>query len=1066
MQLPDAEKLRSTEVPQLPRELSKIAEFVASLTRRKEDFSEYTRSQQRAVDYVCQSAWILGLVTSSKVKEARLTPTGRVFVGMSPIEQRRRLTYAFEASRVGSMWLCWSKNARDLRQLKGTDAEAFLTECATNLSEGEEGTLKMRADALAEWLGQLKQARNQGELTDIRPTRRPRPLEELRPSVFEPEGSYNLVHALVQGCSKIDVATGFFTLGGFELVADGLDDPDIRILVGGFEEDRRSARRAAFLLRFVESIDRGLEPSREHKRAVIGQIYWRIVHGKISIRSLDARMIERLHAKVFIFADRAVYVTSANLTWSGLKKNIEGGHLLTKEDRAADIAYFSRKFEEHWLAGIPLAEEVLRKIEESWFFQAPVSPYLAFLRALFLLYGRPREPDRVPARQLAEFQKLLVQHLLGKLTERRGVLFVAPTGTGKTVMSAYIAAALWGSAIRRVLVVCNNDSLKHYWTREIQMMGIDAHIITSGRLRGKSKNPEQSLEDIDHVKKYLHEDTLVIVDECHQYRTPKSNGYAAIRSLLLPDDRGSRPHALLLTATPISRGLENLHALLTLTDYEEPAEIASYAAAAVEPGLVNVTLPDILRRFGIDDPSQNKRALEFADGLRHYPHIELELVNYDSPMSAIFDQLAEFAELMKDYADLEEVLAEKLSAAGDLDEEGELGGNLRKYAGLLKTLLARRAESSPAALVRTIERLVEAIQERNLTKAEQEKLTGALEPILLAARQVMSANGADTKLATLLTALRKHRGTKILIFSEYIDTAEYLHERLEIAFKRSRIVIEILTGNTAKSEKRRLILGFAPEAQGGARAPEIDILIGTDAISEGENLQDARVLVNYDLPWTPLRLVQRLGRIDRPTQHSRKVHAYNYFPAGKQYRELVTHWTRLESRSAHVRELSDAEVLTSTSRNPSKYRDAPKQLYFEVAKTYRDLLDAVREQQVPTSTFLQVQLSADVELLREAEALPAGIYTSRRGGARAGLYLLVEIEGDFHCLVIYADELFARTIDRHRFLLALKSEPDAPLAELPPDMDRRVAVALRLWSEHLQPGNVERLILQIAFWLS
>ena len=1056
------EKLQSTEVPQLPRDLGKIAVFVATLTKCKDEFSGHSHSAQRATDYVCQSAAILGLVTSTKVKEARLTVTGRVFVGMTPIEQLRRLTFAFEGSRVGAMWLAWT-GVRDLRQLKEVQAVQFLAECATDLSEGEEGTLVMRAGALAEWLRQLKKARDQRDFSDIKPTRQPRPLGELRPSIFEPGASYKLIHALVQGCPKIDISTGFFTLGGFELIGDGLDDPDIRILVGGIDEGR-SAHQAAFLVRFVESIERGIEPSCEHKRGIIGQIYWRIVNDRISIRSLDARVITRLHAKIFIFGDRAVYVTSANLTRSGLQQHIEGGHLLVHEDRADDIGYFSQKFEEYWQGGLPLAEEVLRKIEESWFFQKPVSPYLAFLRALHLLYGRPRELDRVPARALAEFQKLLVQHLLGKLNERRGVLFVAPTGTGKTVMSAYIAAALWGSSIRRILVVCNNDSLKRYWTREIQMMGLDAHVITSGRLRGKSKHPEQSLEDIDHVKKYLREDTLVIVDECHQYRTPTSRGYGAIRSLLLPDDQQARPRALLLTATPISRGLDNLHALLSLTDYEERDEIRNFAAAAMEPGLVNVTLPDILCRFGIDDSSQDKRALEFPEGLRYYPHIELELVSYDSPMSKIFDQIARFADVMKDYQDLEGELARRLEEVGDLDEDDELTGNLRKHANLLKTLLGRRAESSPAALAQTIQRLIEAVEDRNLAEEERKKLTGALEPILLEARKVMSTKEADTKFNNLLALARRHR-TKILIFSEYIDTAEYLYERLKIAFKRSRVV-ELLTGNTAKGEKRRLILAFAPEAQGGAPANQIDILIGTDAISEGENLQDARVLVNYDLPWTPLRLVQRLGRVDRPTTNSRKVHAYNYFPAGQQYRELVTHWTRLEGRSAHVRDVSDAEVLTSTSRNPNEYRGTPKRLYFEVTTTYRELLDAVREQQVPTSTFLQVQLTADKDLAREAEALPAGIYTARHATATPGLYVLVELEGEFHCLAQLSDELPVLTIDRHRFLLALKSEPDTPLIELPSDMDKRVATALRTWSEHLSPEHRELVKMQIALWVA
>jgi len=1061
---PDFSKLRSIDVPQRPRRLSKIADLVTDLTSIKERFHDFSVNEKRAADYVCQSAWILGLVTSSQIKDAHITPTGRVFVGMPRIEQYRRLTYAFEASPVGSMWLQWTNNARDLRELNGAHASAFLNECAVGLSVSSAGTLEMRANTLAAWLDQLKQARCQGDFDDIRPTRQPCRLEELRPSVFEPGGSYDLIHALVQGCSKIDIATGFFTLGGFELIADGIDNPDIRIVVGGLEREIKSSSiHAEFLVRFVDSLDRGIEPPQDVKRTTIDNLYWRIVRNKITLRSLDARMVERLHAKVFFFDDRAVYVTSANLSWSGLKKNIEGGHLLTREDRAGDIAYLSMKFEEHWGNGIPLAEEVLRKIEECWVFKGPVSPYLAFLRALHLVYGRPTVPDRVPARQLAEFQKLLVHHLLGKLAERRGVLFVAPTGTGKTVMSAYIAAALLGSMIRRVVVVCNNDSLKRYWIRELQMMGIDAHIITSGRLRGKSTHPEQSLDDIEHFKKYLKEDTLVIVDECHQYRTQKSNGYTALRSLLLPNDQHSRPHALLLTATPISRGLANLHALLSLTDYAEPPALMSYSDAAMEPGLVNVTLPDILRRFGIDDPINSKRALEFADGPRHYPHIDLELVHYDSPMSAIFNQIAELADFMKDYGDLEDELARQVSESGDLDDEDRLTGNLSKHANLLKTLLGRRAESSPRALAKTIERLIEAVQDRDLAEVERDKLTAALEPILAEARRVSSIAGADTKLENLIAVLRKHRA-KVLVFSEYIDTAEYLRERLRAAFRRSR-AIEVLTGNTAKGEKRRLVLGFAPDAQGGAQEQQIDILIGTDAISEGENLQDAQVLVNYDLPWTPLRLVQRLGRVDRPTTKARKVHAYNYFPAGEQYRQLVTHWTRLEGRSGIVRDVSDAEVLTSTSRNPSDYRDPPRRLYFEVTETYRDLLDAVKAQQVPTSTFLQAQLTADQELLRQAETLPAGIYTAREGGATPGLYLLLEIDGDFHCVACLADNPPVR-IDLHRFLLALRSEPDTPLDALPPDMDRRIAATLRSWAAGRDAGDDARMKLQIAFWVA
>ena len=954
--------IESGDVPQRPRDLDTIAKFVREIAKIKEDFGTYSEKQQRTVGYICQSAHILGLVNHSGIIKARLTATGRVFSGMEAVEQRRRLSYAFEGSVVGRAWLI-SAGVRELSDLRKSDAEKFLREKCTGLSPGEKGTLKMRAGTLQEWLDQFIVARTQFETSDHRPTRHPADISELRPAIFDPGDSLRLAHALVQGCTRLDVATGFFTLDGYELLADGLDNPDVRILVGGLEDDKRSAAHAEFLARFVRSLDRGLDPPQNVKRDVINQIYWRIVHGKISMRALDARMSERLHAKIFLFDRRAAYVTSANLTASGLKYHIEGGYLVTAR---GDIDYFSARFEEHWQKALPLAEEVLQGIERSWIFQKPVVPYLAFLRALHLFYGILKEPECRPARSLAEFQSLIVGHVLGKFDERRGVMLVAPTGTGKTVMAAYVAAALWGSKVRRVLIVCNNESLERAWRRELEMMGIDPRLITSGKLRGKSRNPEPSLEDIEHVRRYLRQDTLVIVDECHQYRTPKRKGHTRLRSLLLPDEESERPYTLLLTATAISRGPENLQALLNLTDYKEVPEIKDVAAAAGEPGLVNVTLPDILRRFGKTAPNTTKRALQFGDHLRFYPHIDLSLQYYDSPMESVFAQIETFTETLKGFGELADEIARELSSSEDSEDgdlEDILSDTLKRRANLLRTLLARRAESSPRALACTLERMIKYVKERGLSKVEQHRLTAAAEP-LLGSAQVLLKDTADQKYENLVALMRKHGRRKVLIFTEYIDTAQYLYERLRATFPKQEI--GQLTGDTSKAEKRRLILSFAPEAQDGKPVQWLDILIGTDAISEGENLQDAQILINYDLPWTPLRLVQRLGRIDRPTMAPRKVHAYNYFPGSPRYREMIKHWPHLTKRSNDVRKMSEAEVFQSTQRDPDTYTDEPKKFVFETISSHEELLEQVKDQQVPTSTFLHVQMGARQEDLGAA----------------------------------------------------------------------------------------------------
>lgn len=1045
-------RLGPPEIPQRPRDINKIATLVIELDRIRADYPAWPANKRRTANYVCQAGHVLGLFSHRRIPQARRTATGRVLAGMERRELRRRLSYAFEGSPIGQRWLQWA-DVPDLRQLKDGTALEFLRECAEGLSDGEQSTLLDRATTLETWLAQFVDARTQFELADQRPTRTVCALADLRPSVFDAARPHDLVHALVQGASRIDIATGFFTLDGFSLIADGVDNPDIRVLVGGMDEGR-SAAHGEFLVNFLRSLDRGLDPPPGARRAVINDLYWKIVHGRISLRSASARESRRLHAKIYIFDRRAAFATSANLTIGGLKRHIEGGQLTVN---CEDVQYFIERFEHHWGAGVQLGDAVLRGIEASWVFQEPVRPYIAFLRALYLFYGRIRQPDRIPARQLAEFQKLIVAHMIGKFAERRGVILVSPTGTGKTVMAAHLGAALWGSQIRRVVIVCNNPSLERYWRRELQMVGIDPAIITSGRLRGKGWNPGPSLDEIDHLTEHLGEDSLVIVDECHQYRTPGKKGYDRLRSLLLPPDQTVRPYALLLTATPISRGLENVEALLNLTSYEAVPKLEEVRQAALCEGLVNVTLPDILGRFGTENPQKKTRSLEFPEGPRYYPNIQLELRRYTTGMEEIFEQLENLADELRAYDELVGEIVE-------YEEDEELTGNLGRQANLLKTLLARRAESSPRALVRTFERMLDLLETRRLAELERQRVQTLVEPILASARRIEHDSRLDPKLAELTSLVRAAlQSSKVLIFTEYIDTVDYLLAHLKTELVNASV--DALTGETTQAGRRDKLRAFAPLAQGDdAPRNPTDVLIATDAISEGENLQDAGTIVNFDLPWTPLRLVQRLGRIDRPTESPRKVCAYNFFPESDRYRTMVTHWSRLEDRSAQVKEISDTEVLRTTSRDPHALDRDVAQPYFERLSTYDELLASVKDRRLPTSAFLQVQLAATAEDQQEAEALPTGIRTARRG-AEPGLYLLLEIDGRFVCIVQRVGDLYATTVDRLIFLKALASTPDTALARLPEDLDNRIEAALDQWRAGLTSEHQEAARLQIALWV-
>ena len=147
----------------------------------------------------------------------------------------------------------------------------------------------------------------------------------------------------------------------------------------------------------------------------------------------------------------------------------------------------------------------------------------------------------------------------------------------------------------------------------------------------------------------------------------------------------------------------------------------------------------------------------------------------------------------------------------------------------------------------------------------------------------------DAKLQQLKALLETDlRGQKVIIFTYYKDTARYLYQVLmsdENKSWRERLGnphIRRIDSNIQTTDRSRIIVNFAPVANGYpdivGTDREVDILISTDVLSEGQNLQDCGYLINYDLHWNPTRMVQRAGRIDRLGSSFDSLHIYNMFP--------------------------------------------------------------------------------------------------------------------------------------------------------------------------------------------
>lgn len=137
----------------------------------------------------------------------------------------------------------------------------------------------------------------------------------------------------------------------------------------------------------------------------------------------------------------------------------------------------------------------------------------------------------------------------------------------------------------------------------------------------------------------------------------------------------------------------------------------------------------------------------------------------------------------------------------------------------------------------------------------------------------------DTQLAALIKLLMEtHPQEKVLVFSQFADTVRYLEQELKV---RGVDGVAAATGDTA--DPTYLAWRFSPESNDKrhaiAEADELRVLIATDVLSEGQNLQDAHIVVNFDLPWAIIRLIQRVGRVDRIGQKSLAILAYAFWPA-------------------------------------------------------------------------------------------------------------------------------------------------------------------------------------------
>ncbi|MDE2776788.1 MAG: phospholipase D-like domain-containing protein [Chloroflexota bacterium] len=289
---------------------------------------------------------------------------------------------------------------------------------------------------------------------------------------------------------------------------------------------------------------------------------------------------------------------------------------------------------------------------------------------------------------------------------------------------------------------------------------------------------------------------------------------------------------------------------------------------------------------------------------------------------------------------------------------------------------------------------------------------------------------------TKLTALRElisadHAGEKLLVFSQFADTIRYLQDEL------THLGIGELEAATGQHDNpTALAHRFSPVSNELRQKPanEIRVLLSTDVLSEGQNLQDSAIVINYDLPWAIIRLSQRAGRVDRIGQQAEEIRCYSFMPA-----QGVEEIIRLRSRVRQRLE-ENGEVVGSDEQffEDDKHARQLRDLYTEKS----GILDLEADSEVDLSSYAYQEwanatkdnpaLRHKIEALRETD----GVYSSRHylGSAERpqGVITYVKSANDTDALVWLDQEERVVTESQLAILRAAKCDPDTPRQALHP----------------------------------
>lgn len=327
----------------------------------------------------------------------------------------------------------------------------------------------------------------------------------------------------------------------------------------------------------------------------------------------------------------------------------------------------------------------------------------------------------------------------------------------------------------------------------------------------------------------------------------------------------------------------------------------------------------------------------------------------------------------------------------------------------------------------------------------------------------------DFKLNQLIGVIKKKEehpinpgNKKVLIFTAFADTAEYLYENIAPRAKELGLNTALVTGSVDgrttipnfQAEMNHVLCCFSPVSKDRDvlypkdKNNDIDILIGTDCISEGQNLQDCDYCINYDIHWNPVRIIQRFGRIDRIGSKNKVIQIVNFWP-NLTLDEYINLKARVETRMkiSVMTSTGDDDLINPEEKGDLEYRKAQLKKLQEEVVDLEDMTSGVSIMDLGLNDF-RIDLLAYMKEHKDIDHMPFGIHAVAHGDKPGVIFVLKNVNQKiniknqnrlhpFYMVYVGMDgEIITNhlqpkdTLDEMRHIARGKTEPDKELCKI------------------------------------